>query len=253
MSFRVIIRLRKLLGVYLLKILVFILLFIITDIAISIAAPVGPSSANIGSSSRYSAINAANISAVAGNVTELNFNANTITNTWQGYFGNVTGTIVLGNSNNQSLYNWNLSSPTGEVYATRNSNIPNWDTISCANQEQINSEDALLGVNQTIDQDSVNRTFLNTTFFNSFYVGGININSTQNCRAVNLYDGTGSASTNFQEVLLHDGNSMIYTALLTQNSVGFDNRTYDFEMLVGEDGHLGDTNPLSYYFYLELQ
>jgi hypothetical protein len=235
--------------------LIFIWLIFLTIITLPIllAAPTGPSNVDIVSSSRYSSSSAVNISAVAGNVTELNFNANTITQTWQGYFGNITGTIVLGNSNNQTLYNWNLSSPTGEVYATRNSNIPTWSSVSCASQAQLDSEDVALGVNQTVDQDSVNNTFFNTTFFNSFFVGAIHINSTQNCRAVNLYNGTAAPSTDFQEVLLHDGSAMIYTALITSDAMGFDNRTHDFQMLVGEDGHLGDTNPISYYFYLELQ
>ncbi len=227
------------------------LLLIIFPCVVSV--PIGPTSVvNVGST-KYSSSSATNISAIAGNVTELNFNANAITQTWQGYFGNVTGNVVLSNSNNQTLYNWNLSSPTGEVYATRNSDVPSWDSVSCANQTQIDFEDLTLGVNQTTDQDSVNNTFLNTTFFNDFYVGNVKINNTQNCRAINLYGGTSAPSTDFQEILLHDGTDMIYTAIIKQDAVGFDNRTHDFEMLVGENGHLGDVDAVSYYFYLELQ
>ncbi|MGV8086781.1 MAG: hypothetical protein ACP5N1_04065 [Candidatus Woesearchaeota archaeon] len=236
-----------------LRYILIIIIFGLVFIPVVFAAPTGPSTINVISSSRYTPFAAANISAIAGNVTEINFNANTITNTWQGYFGNITGSIVLGNSNNQTLYNWNLSSPTGEIYATRNSDVPAWGSIACANQVQINSEDTLLGVNQTIDQDSVNITFINSTPFDSFFVGSININSTQNCRAVNLYNGTGASSEDFQEVLLHDGTAMVYTAIITQDSLGFDNRTHDFQMLVGEDGHRGNSDPIPYYFYLELQ
>jgi hypothetical protein len=217
------------------------------------ASPSGPSSVTNLGSSRYSSASAANVSALAGNVTELNFVANTITKTWQGYFGNITGTIVLGNSNNQSMYNWNITSPSGEIYATRTSGVPTWASVVCASAAQTTTEDTTLGVNSTTDQDAVNRTFLNTTAFSNFYVGNISINSTQNCRAVNLYNGSTAPSSSFQEVLLHDGTSMIYTALITQDANGFDNRTHDFQMLVGENGHGIDVATTPYYFYLELQ
>jgi hypothetical protein len=232
----------------------FILLiaFGIVSVSMVVAAPTGPSSFNTLSTSRYDSAGAANISAVAGNVTELNFVANTITNTWQGYFGNVTGTIVLGNSNNQSMYNWNSSSPTGQIYATRIDTVPNWNLIRCADQIEVNAEDLVLGVNQSVDQDSVNKTFLNDTLFNTFYVGSKNINSTQDCRAVQLFDSTGLASSDFSEVLLSDTSNIIYTGLITTPKTGFDNRTHQFEMLVGENGHLGDTTATPYYFYIEL-
>jgi len=231
--------------------LLFIFLLLIAS-SIVVAAPTGPTSATNLGSSRYNAVSAANVSAVAGNVTELNFIANTVTSTWQGYFGNVTGMIILGNSNNQSLYNWNLTSPSGQVYATRLSSVPVWASVRCANQTEINSEDLVLGVNQTVDQDSVNKTFINTTSFNPFYVGSLNINTTQNCRAVQLYNGSGVSSPNFAEVLLSDTSNMIYTGIISNPASGFDNRSHQFEMLVGENGHNGDTSVTPYYFYLEL-
>jgi hypothetical protein len=221
------------------------------SLSMVIAAPTGPSSITPGASTRYSSPGAANASAIAGNVTELNFIANTITNTWQGYFGNVSGIIVLGNSNNQSMYNWNLSSPTGQIYATRGS-LPTWTSIRCANQTEIDDEDAALGVNQTTDQDSVNKTFLNTTLFDPFYVGSQNINTAQDCRAVQLFDENGVATSAFSEVLLSDTADMIYTGLITAPTTGFDNNLHQFQMLVGENGHLGNTAETTYFFYLEL-
>lgn len=219
-----------------------------------VAVPTGPSIIDPISSDRYSLNAASNTSAIAGNVTELNFESNSITNTWQGYFGNITGSILLGDSNNKTLYDWTSASPNGEIYATRSASLPDWGTIQCANEAQIIQEDTDLQVNLSVDQDAVNRTFLNATSFNTFYVGSVNINSTQNCYAVNLHNSTGAPSSDFQEVLLHDGGSApIYTALIKQDADGFDGRTHDFEMLVGENGHNGDTNPTPYYFYVELE
>jgi hypothetical protein len=235
------------------RLLTFFLVFL-SLLGIVIAVPTGPNSVTNLGSSRYSSPAAANVSAVAGNVTELNFIANTITDVWQGYFGNVTGAIVLGNSNNQSMYNWSLTSPSGQIYATRNSSVPTWASIRCANATEVISEDTTLGVNITTETDAVNRTFFNTTSFNQFYVSGKNINTTQNCYAVQLYNSSGISSTNFAEVLLSDnvGSRMIYTGLITNPAIGFDNRSHQFEMIVGENGHNGDTAITPYYFYLEL-
>ena len=235
----------------LLKITVILLLGIFVAWNV-VAIPTGPSNINIISSSRYPVTLASNTSAIAGNVTELNFVSNSVTNTWQGYYGNISGSIKLGDANNNTLYDWTTASPNGEIYATRTSGVPSWASVACANQVNVTAEDTILGVNVSVDQDSVNKTFLNTTAFSTFYVGSLNINSSQNCRAVNLYNGTAAPSNNFQEVLLNDGTNMIYTALITKDANGFDNRTHDFQMLVGENGHNGDVAATPYYFYLEL-
>ena len=150
------------------------------------------------------------------------------------------------------MYNWNSSSPTGQIYATRVSSVPAWASVRCANQTEVTTEDTALGVNQSVDQDSANKTFLNTTSFNSFYVGSTTINTTQNCRAVQLFNSSGISSTDFSEVLLSDTVNLIYTGIITTPKNGFDNRTHQFEMLVGENGHKGDTTATPYYFYVEL-
>jgi hypothetical protein len=182
----------------------------------------------------------------------LNFESNSVTNTWQGYYGNISGSIKLGDANNNTLYDWTTASPNGEIYATQSVTTPTWGSIVCANSTQVDAEEIALGVNQTTDQDSVNRTFINSTLFDTFYVGNKNINSSQDCFAVNLHNNTGNPSSDFQEVLLHDGAAMVYTALIKQDAIGFDSNTHDFEMIVGENGHNGDTNPTIYYFYVEL-
>jgi len=229
------------------------LVILALTIGIASALPSGPSSITQISSGRYSLTSAQNLSALAGNVSETNFNGNSITNTWQGYFGNVSGKIILGDANNKTFYDWTLASARGKIYATRTASVPTWASIRCANITNVNTEDATLGTNQTSDLDSVNNTFLNLTTFPSFYVGSVYINSTPGCYATKLYNSSGvKSTTNFNEILLSDTSSLIYTGLLEQQSTGYDNRTHDFEMLVGENGHGSDTAVTPYYFYLEL-
>jgi len=225
----------------------------ILSITCVLALPSGPNTITVVSSGRYSTTGALNVSALAGNVTELNFNGNTITRTWQGYFGNITGKIILGDANNKTFYDWNLASAHGEIYATKVSSVPTWASIRCANITNVNTEDTTLGTNQTTDVDSVNNTFLNSTTFPSFYVGSVYINSTPGCYATHMYNSSGvKSTTNFNEVLLSDTSNLIYTTVLDQQALGYDNRTHDFEMIVGENGHGTDVAVTPYYFYLEL-
>src|SRR3990167_1096282 len=56
---------------------------------------------------------AGSVNAQAGNVTELNIFGYSITQTWQGYFGNVSGTIILADANDKVMYNWSLASSEG--------------------------------------------------------------------------------------------------------------------------------------------
>ena len=58
--------------------------------------------------------------ALAGNVTEITITGFTITQTWQGYFGNITGSITLDDGSGNTLYDWAADasfSPIGEIYA----------------------------------------------------------------------------------------------------------------------------------------
>jgi len=233
------------------QVLVIIGLMILIDRVAAVPSGVGTITPI--SSGRMTIDGGSNVSAVAGNVSEIILNGNSITQTWQGYFGNVSGKIVLGDINNNTFYDWSAASAHGEVYATRSATTPIWANIKCANISDVSSEDAYLGTNQSTDVDSVNNTFVNTTGFPSFYVGSVLINNSKGCPGTMMYNASGvKSTTNFAEVLLSDTSNMIYTSVLEQKAVGFDNRPHDFEMLVGENGHGGDMNPTTYFFYLEL-
>lgn len=211
------------------------------------------------------------IDAIAGNVTEFNTDTSTITRTWQGYFGNVTGTIVLGDANNNTLYDWAVSNPQGEIFAVRSATVPSWTTTRCSTAAEIEAEDLALGVDAVIDEDAVNRTFAvlgtaeaQTNFGGAlghptFWVASSEIDA-DDCAVTYLYNA-GVPDANFRQVLLSDDDTVpiIYTAFLAHTfnplaeSTGFDGQTHDFQMIVGENGHGTDTAVSVYYFYLELE
>ena len=219
---------------------------------------------------------AASDNALAGNVTELNIYGVSTTQSWQGYYGNVTGEIQLSDGSDHVLYNWTQASPTGEVYASTNSTIY-WSNIQCFNYTakgnytseagnggttdlygtNLTQLETTFGINSSTDVDGVNSTFnlIGPGTHNLFYTANKQFSSGQ-CPNTRIYDSSGGGVNNhFEEVLLYEpvSSSVVFTSLLNKDVMGFDNKAHDFEMLVLENGHGTDTSTTPYYFYVEIQ
>jgi hypothetical protein len=225
--------------------------------------PEGPTMLNIENTSRREPAAASTIEALAGNVTQLSIVGNTVTQTWQAYYGNVSGSITLDDALNNTIYNWAVASPQGEIYASEApisfvyGNIFCYDfNMSDAGYSDFNTlaeYEALLGL-ESDDADGIDETFAESADYDDFYVASGYINST--CPTTQMYNQSEQKDpSTFQEVLLYDNtsNRMVYTALLEQDALGFNDQQWDFEMIVGENGHDGDTTTTTYYFYVELE
>lgn len=197
--------------------------------------------------------------ALAGNVTEIDIFGYSPTQTWQGYFGNVSGTVQLADASDNVMYNWSLASPEGEVYATTITSV-NWTGIACF--DLVNDHDDLEAAFNILwdDVDGVNETFTDTFAHDLFYTNNVEF-AIDACPATSIYDSDDTERTddnNFEEVLLTDDvdspTSVIFTAILDEEDVaGFDGHYHDFQMLVLEDGHGTDVATTTYYFYVELE
>jgi hypothetical protein len=184
-----------------------------------------------------------------GNVTGLNLNTTIITPSWQGYYGNISGKIVLTNALGNNFYDWDVVTPTGEVYATRAIDV-NFATVNCTDASEILTEESFIG-QTTNDGDSVNNTF-NQQLHPEFSVGSLTL-AANSCKSTNINVNSSSQSSNFYEVLISDSASnLVYTSIIDADQAGFDSNSYDFQMLVGENGHNGDTQTTPYYFFMEL-
>ena len=256
---------RQLIGI------VWILVLVLSTYAvIAQTVPEGPGTfTNVNSTRRTPAVQRT-LNAAAGNITQLVIAGETITQTWFGVFGNVTGIITLDNGQNRTMYDWNVANPAGEIYATTLASV-NWSTVTCYNLTNPNTDnyftkaefESSLGLGAT-DDDGVDETFSDANPHDAFYVGTIGFTSGQ-CPATSMYNSSQQKdTTRFQEVLLYNGGEttdnssnagrIIYTALLEDTSVnGFDGTDMDFQMLLGENGHQGDTSTTPYYFYVELE
>jgi hypothetical protein len=227
--------------------------------------PFGATLTNI-SSVRAPPDNATNNDAMAGNVSEIGITAFTITQSWQGYFGNVSGTIQLADDSDNIMYNWSLASPEGEVYASTNNSVT-WATIECLTETDFGANftdlEAMFGIAPD-DMDGVNETFSYNGTHESgeslahdlFYTNNVQFDAGE-CVSTHIFTASQSAEEGtFQEVLLYEPttNSVIFTSILDQESpLGFDGRSHDFEMLVLENGHLTDVATTPYYFWVELE
>ena len=118
------------------------LMFLLIIVVISVFAdPVSPDQmTTVGSERRSVSSTGESIEAQAGNVTALNINHTRVTEAWQGYYGNVSGTVVLDDANNNSMYDWAIAIPSGEVFATRNSGSVTWSNIACAIYDNTSAE-----------------------------------------------------------------------------------------------------------------
>ncbi len=219
------------------------------SIAIALANPLGVDEVERIESSRFNdTITPQSIQAQAGNVSELSISAVAVTRTWQGFYGNITGQLILADSSGNNFYDWNVTSPSGQVYASRNDSI-SWTGVTCLSGARIEDEEAYLG-RTTTDPDSVTNTFTDTNH-PSFLVGTQSISG---CPTTQAYGSGGSQSGEFWQVLLDDPNqNTIYTTLIQDIATqGFNERPWHFQLLVGENGHPGNEGTTTYYFYVEL-
>jgi hypothetical protein len=185
-----------------------------------------------------------------GTFTTLLLNATTQTMRWKAYVGNVSGSFKLQDASNATIYDWNITTIAGEVYASRNTSV-DWSQIRCANNTTLITEQTQLNITTTKD-DSINRTF-NNSVHRGFYVGTRLItNST--CRAIATYVNntrqSASESATFQEILLDDTQRMVYATLLENKQQGYNNGQFDFQLIVAESETA--SNPSPYYFWVEL-
>ncbi|MGV8150817.1 MAG: hypothetical protein ACP5NV_03765 [Candidatus Woesearchaeota archaeon] len=236
---------------------IILLVFIVFVLSISFfsyvnAAPAGPVITYVSNST--AAVSSGNRSQDSkGTITILTMSLNQQDYKWKAYVGNITGGLALDDANARTIYDWSLTSITGEIYATRASSVT-WANVSCVTDAIVTSEQTAMGMSVG-DRDNINRTF-NYTTHRSFLVGTKNITASS-CKSTATYVNDAaqviSESADFQEILLRDevSSSLIYSAMIDDNSQSYDGTsTYDFQMIVAENESA--SIPTTYFFYVEL-
>jgi hypothetical protein len=225
---------------------------------LAMAAPTGPNAITRESDSRRDTFSntAQEIEAQAGNVTRLEINATVQTNRWQGYYGNITGQITLDDAGGNTLYDWEGDdiSVVGEIYAA-NQTVSDWSDVICVNLNG-NGNLADQGINLTLLElqynmestaaDGFDETFDSTE---DIVIGTTTLSA---CPATNTYVNNNSQSLVFNQTLLTENatGTVIFASKTENNEVGFNGETWDFQMIVAEDGSTDEAE--TYSFYVEL-
>ena len=186
-----------------------------------------------------------------GTITTLLINQSQQTEAWKGYVGNITGQLVLRDSYNYSIYDWQFSNISGEVYASRASSIT-WASVNCMNVSVLETEYSAINMVES-DIDSINKTF-NDTIHRNITVGGREIlNGTCPSIATFVNNSRQGMTQNavFQEVVLEDETNLVYATLIEPDLFGYnENRTFDFQMIVADSD--AAATQTTYYFFAEL-
>jgi hypothetical protein len=205
---------------------------------------------------------APSVNAEAGNLTELLITGRTQTKSWQGFYGNVSGTIILEDAQGNVFYDWSAAEPQGEVYASTSATIT-WGDVECAptitSLAFLDTWQTFYGMNYT-DYDSINTTY-NMTNHQTFWTGYTTLTG---CPTTYTYVNNVSQYADFEGVLLTSDtqSTLIFTAILEDKDegerdgkVGFDGGDYDFQLLVAESGQTQATMDVvtPYYFWVELE
>jgi len=175
--------------------------------------------------------------AEGGNITEVNMSGVSQTIHWQGFWGQVSGSIALKDASNNTMYNWTVATVSGNVYTSNDSTGITWSNLMEGDDSDC---DNIVGTGA----DSCTNTFGPST--KTFTVAGSDITTVPIVQTFN-YTGSGT----FDEGILEDSGGSgpwVYVATIYNNANTFKNGAADFQMIVPVNG----TNTVTYYFWLEL-
>jgi hypothetical protein len=233
-----------LVGIFILAIFSFSAIFLSAD-------PTGPAPVVSVSNETKNTTSSAFFNISGGYIAALNLTANVQNVRWKAFVGWVNGKFTLDDQGGSTIYDWSLSVTSGRVYSTRDSSTIEWNLIQCANSTtSLAAENTAMFHNAT-SQDNLTRTFQYPGTHDTFWVAGRNIGANA-CPTLNTYTGSAPQDDDFEEMALYDSTSIIYATILEDNLPGYDGQSYDFQMLVPENGSQGFTGATAYYLYVEL-
>ena len=177
----------------------------------------------------------------AGNLTFVDVNSDYVTNKWTGFYGNISGSFLLGDSSGNNFFEWTVADMTDAVVYASNSTI-NWGSGSFFPLAASFASPWLLGSGT----DNFTNTFNQSEDFVSpdFFTGSNQVNSTP---YVETFNASGQASGLKTYGLRNNAtNQSVFAAKVVDDTNGFNNATVDYQMLVPA------FSVVSYYFYIEL-
>lgn len=189
----------------------------------------------------YRNFTAESVDLEAGNITSANLDTNTSTFRWVGLLGNVSGTLVLGDSADNLLFTWTAAGNL--VYASEAAGI-DWPNVAERSAVQLDADYAYLSG----ASDSAQDTFLDTA--NNGELGSNIVTLGGNAAQANTSSGT------FATFALYDSTNAanVFAANVSATAVtGFNGQQIQYQMVLPEDGTGANTSATTYYLWVELE
>jgi hypothetical protein len=177
-----------------------------------------------------------NVSVVAGNITIVNLDVQQTTFRWVGLLGNVSGSIALGDSASNTMYQW--AAQGNLVFAAATPTV-DWTNLTDANDTNVATLAPYL---TSAANDAYNETFTGTP--ESIDSGIFTITA--------AFATTDSANTTvWKTYSLWDESALVWAGKVFVNGTSYRDTQVDYQMIIPEDGTAGDTTPTTYYLWVE--
>ncbi len=171
-----------------------------------------------------------------GNITEVNLEADTYTERWAGFYGNVTGNISLG-SESADLYQWEWTPASeGEVIASTDGSGITWASLENGSATEVDIAWSFT----SSGSDNATAAFTDS---DTFTIGDTTMTSAPAVATLGTSYKTGIVKDNTTVI---DTDDLLFVVNIINDGTTFNSGTHDFEMMVPT----GTTE--TYYFYVEL-
>jgi hypothetical protein len=210
-------------------------------LACGTAFAIGNATVTPGTQSKYAGIaNTGNVTTEGGNVSGVNVNSTTSTEKWAGFYGNVSGNIVLAEAGQSVfLYTWTANQSNGEVCVSTAAN-PSWATLGAGVASIVDT----VWSYASADTDSAVNTFKTTEDYaiqNQTITGAASATTGMGSFETGIINTTSPAATQ---------DNLAFCVKSNAAGLNYRNQSANFELIVPTGQGATDTE--QYFFFVEL-
>lgn len=224
------------------------LLWVIAAVAVLATAYAAPGGATLNPATPndngvYPSPSAGTVDITSGHIYQTNLTTEMSTYHWAGIYGNASGTLVLGDTSSNKMFEWDAKA---SYVFFDDDNTVSWDNLDAATCTQVEGNFTFL---QGTISDSCDETFTGTgdPAFKSI------ADNVANTIAANTYDS--SATANWVTYALSDTSNadIVFAAEVKATADDAYDGTYsNYQVILPENGNNNDSNPTTYYVWIEL-
>jgi len=196
----------------------------------------GAQPTQVGTQSRWNGNTSGNVTTEGGNITQVTVSAATLTDRWAAFWGNVSGSIRLGDGSNY-VYNWVTATPTGGEVCVSTNGTMTFASLAAATATGINTA-FVLGSGS----DNATNTFTNATCTVTISQGSVancaNTTTTGGFNTCAITSG-GTAKSNHA-----------FCTVVNATGQNYFGQTVNYQIIAPTNNSVNATE--TYFFYLEL-